>query len=448
MLKKMLSVLLCAVQILVAGSLMAGCGKREKQLVYFLNFKPESAKTYEQIAKDYEKETGIRVKVVTAAANTYEQTLKSEVAKSQAPTIFQINGPVGYQSWKDYCLDLRGSSVYSLLSDSSLAIRDGEKVVGIPYAVEGYGILYNNEIMKRYFALPDRRSSLNDASQIRSFSELKTVVEDMTAHKEQLGIEGVFGSTSLASGEDWRWQTHLANVPFYEEFREDAPSAETVVTATNAKTVEFRYSEAFRSLFDLYTDNSVTQKTLLGSKSVEDSMAEFALSRCAMIQNGTWAWSQIANVSGNTVSSDEVGMLPLYMGLPGEESMGLCIGTENYLAINARVSEEKQQASLDFLDWLFSSETGKRYVREELRFITPFSSFADGEQPTDPLSEQMLSSMKNPDTHSIPWTFTGFPGEAFKKAFGNALLEYVQGSLSFDEVKNTVIVQWERERNR
>lgn len=106
-----------------ACSSLAGCGKKKTAEVYFLNFKPESASVYEELAKKYEDEKGVKVKVVTAAANNYEQTLKSEIAKSSAPTIFQVNGPIGYNSWKDYCLDIKDSKLYDILSDKSLAIK-------------------------------------------------------------------------------------------------------------------------------------------------------------------------------------------------------------------------------------------------------------------------------------------------------------------------------------
>ena len=104
--------------------------------IYFLNFKPEIAEVYEEIAATYEAETGVHVNVVTAAAGTYEQTLRSEIAKADAPTIFQINGPVGLQSWKDYCLDLADTEFYNMLSDKTLAVTEGDAVYGIPYVVE------------------------------------------------------------------------------------------------------------------------------------------------------------------------------------------------------------------------------------------------------------------------------------------------------------------------
>ena len=183
--RKILSLLICALSILSCFSL-AGCGGKDKSLVYFLNFKPESASVYEELAKKYQEETGVEVKVVTAAANNYEQTLKSEIAKSDAPTIFQVNGPVGYAAWDDSCLDIKDSKLYSFLSDKSLAIKEEGGVYAVPYVVEGYGIIYNDAIMRKYFKLPNKKSPLSSADEISSFSDLKTIVEDMTANLSAL----------------------------------------------------------------------------------------------------------------------------------------------------------------------------------------------------------------------------------------------------------------------
>lgn len=426
---------------------MAGCGSdKNSGEVYFLNFKPESASVYEELAKKYEEEKGVKVKVVTAAANTYEQTLKSEIAKSSAPTIFQVNGPIGYDAWKEYCLDIKDSKLYSMLSDKSLAIKDGDGVYAIPYVVEGYGIIYNDAIMKKYFALSDKKSPLKSADEIDSFDKLKTVVEDMTAKKDELGIKGVFASTSLSSGEDWRWQTHLLNVPLYYEFSETDEDADPTLTGLAAKEITFKYAKNFENLFDLYINNSVSAPTLLGSKSVADSMAEFALGQAAMVQNGNWGWSQISGVDGNTVKAEDIKMLPLYTGIEGEAGQGICIGTENYLAINKNASEEQQKASLEFLEWLFSSETGKDYVTNKLNFITPFNTFSEDEGPDDPLAKEVIRYMNDDSVKTIPWIFTSFPSEAYKKDVGSALLDYVQGHKSWGDVEKTITDKWKSER--
>lgn len=443
--KKTISLILTLICVLSCCSL-AGCGKKASSEVYFLNFKPESASVYEELAKKYEEEKGIKIKVVTAAANTYEQTLKSEIAKSSAPTIFQINGPIGYEAWKSYCLDLKDSKLYEMLSDKSLAIKDGDGIYGIPYVVEGYGIIYNNAIMKKYFALPNRKTDIKSMDEVDSFDKLKAVTEDMTANLSKLGIEGVFASTSLSNGEDWRWQTHLLNVPLYYEWSEADKTADPAITGLNAKEIKYKYSENFEKLFDLYIKNSVTKQTLLGSKSVADSMAEFALGKVAMVQNGNWSWSQISGVSGNTVKADDIKMLPLYTGAEGEKGQGICIGTENYFAINKKASEEQRKNSLDFLEWLFSSKTGKEYVTNKLEFITPFNTFSENELPDDPLAKEISRYMKDDSVKNVPWVFTAFPSEAYKKEVGGALLDYAQGNKKWEDVRKTVIDKWKSER--
>lgn len=428
-------VLLCLV-----GAFLPSCGKRDG--VYFFNFKPEIAEKYEEIAKIYEEETGVPVRVVTAASGTYEQTLKSEIAKKDAPAIFQINGPVGYAAWKDYCLDLSQSELYKHLTDKSLAITEGEGVYGIPYVVEGYGIIYNEEITDKYFALTNRATTYQSMDDIRSFAALKAVVEDMTAHKGELGIEGVFASTSMKSGEDWRFHTHLANVPVYYEFLDSGADLKDPTTYQN---IAFSYSDGFKNLFDLYINNSVTDRKLLGSKQVSDSMAEFALGRCAMVQNGNWAYNQIASVSGNTVKADKVHFLPLYIGTAEEEAQGLCTGTESYFAINKNVSPEIQAKAQDFLTWLFTSETGKGFVTEELDFIAPFDTFDTGDKPKDPLAREVSEWLEKEEVYNVPWAFTVFPGQNFKNDFGAALLQYAQGTQSWDQVKETFIRRWKEE---
>lgn len=415
--------------------------------IYFLNFKPEIAEVYDKVAADYEEETGVKVKVVTAASGTYEQTLKSEIAKSDPPTIFQINGPVGYQSWKDYTLDLKSTDLYSYLSDPGLAVTSDDGVYGIPYVVEGYGIIYNNAIMDKYFALEDRATEVASMDEINNFETLKAVVEDMQANKDDLGIEGVFASTSMGPGEQWRWQTHTANMPLFYEFSDKAGDGDLIMAGLDSAEIDFSYAANFKNIFDLYINNSSTEKGLLGSKTTDDAMADFALGKAAMVQNGNWAWGQVNEVDGNVVVEDDIKYLPIYTGVTGEENQGLCIGTENYFSVNSQADEAKQKASIEFLEWLFTSDTGKKYVVEELGFIAPFNTFTDDEKPEDPLAKEVLVWMEK-GVNSVPWTFATFPSEDFKNDFGDALLEYINGNMEWSEVETIVKDSWASEYSK
>lgn len=463
--KKLLSALLCATMI---SSMLVGCGGSEAATestetteaaqttetaeteeateeteasaeggsVYYLNFKPEVDEQWQEIAAAYTEETGVPVKVVTAASGTYEEVLKSEIAGSDAPTLFQINGPVGYNSWKDYCLDLTDTDLYKSLADQSLAIKgeDGG-VYGVPYTVESYGIIYNDAIMQKYFAMDGAVATSVD--EINNFDTLKAVVEDMQAKKDDLGIEGVFACTSLLPGEDWRWQTHLANIPVYYEYKDK--------NVTDLAELEFTYGDNFKNIFDLYINNSTCAPTLLGSKAVTDSMAEFALGQCAMVQNGNWGWGQIAGVDGNVVAETDVKFMPIYTGVAGEENQGLCTGTENFWCVNSQTSEANQKATLDFINWLISSDEGKDAMVNKLGNAAPFTTFSDDEKPSDPLAKEMYRYMENGKT-SVSWNFTTFPSQDFKDDFGAALLEYCNGNMTWDDVVNTVVTRWAEEK--
>lgn len=434
--RKVLSLFLCVVMIL---AMFTGCNKKSsKGSVYFLNFKPEVSELWEELASKYKEETGVEVKVVTAASGTYEQTLKSEIAKTDAPTLFQINGPVGYQTWKDYCLDLSKTDLYSWLIDKSLAVTSGEGVYGIPYVSEGYGIIYNDAIMKAYFALSDKAVSISSISEIKDFDTLKAVVEDMTAKKDVLGIEGVFASTSLTPGEDWRWQTHLANLPVYYEYKDKG--------INDTQNLEFTYSANYKNIFDLYINNSCTAPTMLGSKTVTDSMAEFALGKVAMVQNGNWAWGQISEVDGNTVLESDIKFMPIYTGVAEDSSQGICTGTENFFCVSSKASKADQDATIAFVEWLFNSDTGKDYVTNKFGFIAPFSTFKEDEKPTDPLAKEVLRYMSDTSLTNISWNFTSFPSQTFKNNFGAALLEYAQGNISWDDVVKVVVDDWASEK--
>lgn len=418
---------------------LSGCSNEKKGSVYYLNFKPEVADIWEEIADLYEEETGVEVKILTAANGTYRQALKSEIAKRDMPTLFQSNGPIGYLDWKKYCEDLSDTDLHSWLLDKSLAITDGDSVYGIPYVVEGYGIIYNEEIMQRYFSLPNKSVEINSTSEINNYDILKKVVEDMTLHKQELGIDGVFASTSFGAGESWRWQNHLPTVSINQEFKDKK--------VNDLNEIDFTYANNLKNIFDLYINNSCTDKSNLASKTVNDSMEEFALGKVAMVQNGNWAWSQISSIEGNIVSSDKVKYLPIYTGIQGEESQGLCIGTENYFHINSKAPKADKKATIDFLEWLFSSEKGKDYITNKFGFISPFETFDEDERPEDPLANEVYNYMEREDLQSVSW-ISSYPDNVFREKFGQSLLGYVKGTRDWQLVVDEFKSEWKSEKSK
>jgi raffinose/stachyose/melibiose transport system substrate-binding protein len=96
----------------------------------------------------------------------------------------------------------------------------------------------------------------------------------------------------------------------------------------------------------------------------------------------------------------------------------------------------------DFIYWLYSSDTGKAFVTNDLKFIAPFDTFTEEEKPTDPLAKSLLSYMANSDLYNVAWDFVVFPSQTFKDNFGGALLQYAQGSMTWADVKQLMVDQW------
>lgn len=415
---------------------LAACGSSTsgddaKGKVYYLNFKPEAADQWTALAKEYTKEKGVEVKVQTAASGTYEQTLKSEIAKTDAPTLFQVNGPVGYQNWKKYTADMSNTDVYKELTNQDVALKDGDKVVGVPYVMETYGLIYNKDILNKYFALDGAKATSMD--EIDNFDTLKAVADDMQSRKDELGIKGAFTSAGFDSSSDWRFKTHLANLPLYYEFKDDN------VTEQPA-TIKGTYLPNYKKIFDLYITDSTTDPTQLSAKTGDDANSEFALGEAAFYQNGTWAWTDLQKAG---MKAESVGMMPIYTGVKGEEKQGLATGSENYWCINDKASDADKKATEDFLSWVITSDTGKKAISQDMGFTTPFKTF-DDVKFDNPLTEAAVEDQKSGKTQ-VSWNFTMMPSEEWKNKVGQALLEYAQGTGKWDAVKTAFVDGWASE---
>lgn len=428
--KKALSVALSAA--MVAGLAAVPASAEETGKVYYLNFKPEQAEQWEDLAAAYTDETGVEVTVVTAASGTYESTLKSEMAKSEAPTLFQVNGPVGLATWKDYCLDLKDSEIYkNLKSDDFALVNDDGSVSGIAYVIETYGIIYNKALMNAYFETEG--AVVTSMDEINNFDTFKAVVEDIQAKKDELGILGAFTSAGMDSSSDWRFKTHLANLPIYYEYQADGIGSTDAIKGT--------YLDNYKAIWDLYINNATCEPTMLSGKTGEDAASEFALGEAVFYQNGTWAYGDI---QGNEVADEDLGMMPIYIGAEGEENQGLCTGSENYWCVNSKASEADIQATLDFLNWVVTSETGKTALTQDMGFVTPFSSIGDEYAPANPLVVAANEDIAAGHT-AVAWCFTTMPSENWKNGVGSALLEYAQGTGEWDGVVSAFVDGWATE---
>lgn len=395
--------------------------------VYYLNFKPEQASQWQAVAEQYTQMTGVPVTVVTAASGTYEDALRSEMAKNDPPTLFQVNGPVGLKTWRDWCLDLRDTAMYQSLQRGEFALMDGDEVPAVAYAIETYGLIYNKTLLDQYCAMDG--AVIADASEITSFATLRDVAEDIQSRKEELGVLGAFTSAGMDASSDWRFKTHLVNLPLYYEYRDDG------ITSTDA--IRGDYLPQFKQIWDLYIHNATCPPAMIGAKTGEDAASEFALGEAVFYQNGTWAYD---DVTAEGIEDEELGMLPIYIGVEGEEQQGLCTGSENYWCINRHAEPEDIEATKAFVDWLATTPEGQQALSQQLGLTTPFTSAV----PRNALQQAAQADLESGRT-PVAWVFVTIPSERWKTAVGAAMLEYAQGSVDWDAVERAFIEGWAAE---
>ena len=431
--KRFLATLLTGV---MAMSLLTGCGggagdastSNSKDAatgsVYYLNFKPEADAAWQELAKTYTEQTGVEVKVVTAASGEYEQTLTSEMEKSSAPTLFQVGNQNALATWKDYCLELSGTDVFSEMSTEEYNIKgeDGG-TYAVAYCYESYGIIVNKALLKQ---------AGYEVTDIKNFETLKAVAEDITARKDELGF-AAFSSSGLDGSSSWRYTGHLANMPLFYEFRDDNVT-EQPATVTGA------YLENFKNIWDLYINNATCEPSVLATKTGDESEAEFGQGKAVFFQNGSWEYNNLVvdESKGFLMNPEDLTMIPIYCGVEGEENAALCSGTENCWAVNSQASEADIKATLDFLKWVVTSEEGTTMMAQEFGAV-PFKGAATATNVFCEAANQCVADGK----YNVSWAFNYTPVvEAWRAGMESALLQYSANGGDWANVETAYINGW------
>lgn len=409
------------------GGESTAAGDATKGSVYYLNFKPEADAAWQEMAKKYSEEKGVEVKVVTAASGNYETTLMSEMGKSGAPTLFQVNGPVGLKNWEDYAYNLYGTPVFDQLTSDNYALYIGDKadndVAAIAYAIESYGIIVNTELLsKAGYTVDD----------IKSFEDLKKVADDIQSRKDELGF-AAFTSAGMDGSSDWRFKTHLANMPLYFEYQDDG--------VTDKEELEGTYLPNYRQIFDLYITDSTTPGADLASKTADDSEREFTSGQAVFFQNGSWEYT---NLIDNGMTDEQITMIPIYIGAGDEANQGLTTGTENYWVVNKEASADDIAATLEFMDWLVTSEEGTTFMADDLGLTIPFKDA----KPSPNVFVQEDIKLTEDGKTPVSWNFTTMPSEEWKNGLGSALTAYAADPTdeNWEKVKEAFVDNWKTEK--
>ena len=145
-------------------------------------------------------------------------------------------------------------------------------------ATESYGIIYNKSLLKKYFDAS--WSTVKSAEDINNFKALKTVADEIQAHKDEIGVKGAFSSAGLDSSSAFRYNFHLPSVPLYYEYADDGVDMTKVPSS-----VKGTYVKKMKNIFDLYIKDSTVEPSSLSGKTMDDSIAEFATGQAVFFQD-------------------------------------------------------------------------------------------------------------------------------------------------------------------
>ena len=392
--------------------------------VYYLNFKPEADQAWQDLAAAYTAETGVPVKVVTAASGQYDTTLTAELDKDAAPTMFQVGNVGAVNSYGEFCYNLEGTDVWNQMTthDFDLKNADGE-TVSIGYCYEAFGIIVNKALLEK---------AGHSLDEITNFESLKAVADDIHANAATLGFDA-FTSAGLDGSSSWRFSGHLANMPLYYEFRDDN------VTAQPA-TIKGTYLDNYKAIWDLYITDSATTGAALLAATGDAAEAEFGEGKAVFYQNGTWEYSNLTAADKFAMNPDDLAMIPIYCGVDGEEQAGLCCGTENCWAVNAKASEEDIQATLEFMNWMVTDPEVSRMLVDEFAAM-PYKQAAES-------TNGFLADANDYTTNGnyiMPWVTNFQPNvDAYRAALVSAMNQYDadQSDANWELVKTAFVDGW------
>ena len=414
--KKALSLLLVT---LMCIGMFAGCGgEAEKGSVYWLNFKPESDAVLQEVAAMYKAETGVDVKVVTAASGTYNQTLLSEMDKTDAPTLFVIGNSNAVKEWKDYALNLKDTAIAKELNTDAYNLYDDEgNLVSIGYCYECYGIIVNPDLIKAAgYTMDD----------IKNFAGLKKVAEDIHKRAAELGFDA-FSASDMDDSSSWRFTGHMANLEYYYESRDAGGWKECPAE------IKGTYMQNFKNLYDLCINNSLTPAKELATGG-HDPKNQFIEKKAAFFVNGSWEFADIAKAIPNAT------MIPYYCGVEGEEKAGLNCGTAHCWAITSKASEADQKATMDFMVWCVTDPEASRKLVDSFG-VMPYKQAAES-------SNGFLAAANkyaNDGCYIMDWVTNYQPNvDEYRKALVSALNKYNSDptDANWEEVKTAFVAGW------
>lgn len=414
------------------ASLLAGCAKSEptpgaggtnganggnKQVTLkMFQFKVEIAEPLAKLAAEYEKANpGVKIQIDTVGGGSdYGAALMAKFNSGDKPDIFNNGGFSDLDKWIEHLEDLSDQPwVKDMVTVAKEPMTKDGKLYGQPLNLEGYGFLYNKDLFAQ-----------------AGITELPKTLSQLDAAAQKLQAKGVTPFVN-GYGEWWVLGNHFVNLPF--AYQQD-PNA--FIDSLNKGTGKIQGNATFDNwvkLFDLqlkYGNKNPLQTDY------KTQVTEFATGKAAMTQQGNWTQLQITQTNPNI----KVGFLPMPISEDAAANDKLPVGVPNNWVINKN-SPNKEEAK-KFLNWMVTSDIGKKYITEEFKFIPAFTNIPADEKILGPLAADIMKYSK--ENKTLSWNWFKFPGgEASSKKFAATMQAYVAKQKTKDQMLDEFQKTWE-----
>ncbi|MEE3470429.1 MAG: extracellular solute-binding protein [Butyrivibrio hungatei] len=379
--KRLLAALLATV--MVAGSVLTGCGASSSQAAggesagggeksanaggkfTIFQSKTEIMDQLNQLAKDYKDETGVEIEVWETSGDNYYKDLKTGISTESGPVLFSLAPGSESVEMADYLEDLSSLSFMSKISDNLKDSVDG-KVVGVPYTIEGFGLVYDGNLV--------------DTSKIGTTDALI----DFLKEAKGKGINGLG-----LSQEDYFLIAHILNTPFAVQDDPDAYLQQVL----NGE-VRMKDNDAFKEfakLMEAIRENCTNPVDV----TYDNNCGDFATGKAAMIHQGNWAYGMFKDYDVDF----DMGIAPVPIN--GNKKVAVSVPAAWYINVDA--SDEEKSMAKDFLEWLYTSDKGKDYLMNQFGFVPVVDGMTSDK--LDPLSKSISEASKD----SIPWVMSNWP---------------------------------------
>ena len=355
--KKILVLVLALVMALSAVSALAD--------ITIVQNKVEIDAALQEYAAAYSAETGKNVKVITAGGSSdYNTALKAEFASGKEPDIFVIEGPTGYELYKDKIADLTGDEWTQY---TAAAYMDGDKVVGFPVAVEGYGMAYNKDILDKAGI---------DPATLTNVDAYQAAFEKLDSMKEELGLDAVV-SMVAGTAPGMTWVTGLHNFNVYLTVGLDRNDTSIIDQVLEGKVDEDRF-HAYCEYVALIFKYSDPEMLLNGTQDMQ--LAAFANGKTAFYHQGNWMDPNIVALNV------DFPMAYAPHAFLHEDTDGILVNAPSWYVVNANAGNVEQ--ATDFLNALALTEAGQDYMVNKAAMVPAFTNVTL--EPATPLSKSVM----------------------------------------------------------